>query len=391
MVKSLGKELCSVLLLVIASTVSLQSHGQLVNASLLPADIAVDPGDSFTIEVFLEPDQADFTVAQVALSFDPSIMAVNSINLSPNSLMTVPLPGTVVYNTNGFLFYAAFSFVNVSTSFTHLEINCTAGSEGITNVEFVTTGVQNTLFAFEGDDIAGVLTPCVVTVGTPFDCPGLQLNIGDPCDDGDPSTENDVVGPDCLCEGEPVCSNPFPLVDPMSMSEEFLTNGKVRFTWDAPIEALGCRIQGKPAGGGPLQVRTLIGGNFSQFTAPSNFFSPGLAYQWRVACGCSLNPLVAGNYTPYRFFIYPGSVIEVSPNPSNGPTNVNFQVSQDGKTTLEIIDLTGRIVDVLFAGDLTANESRNIAYDTSHLRNGVYLYRLTTDQEIIQEKFVKSN
>ncbi len=34
-----------------------------------------------------------------------------------------------------------------------------------------------------------------------FDCPELSLNIGDPCDDGNPNTDNDTVTEDCACEG----------------------------------------------------------------------------------------------------------------------------------------------------------------------------------------------
>ncbi len=44
-----------------------------------------------------------------------------------------------------------------------------------------------------------------------FDCEELGANIGDPCDDGDADTENDVVTDDCGCEGTPVvvtdCNN----------------------------------------------------------------------------------------------------------------------------------------------------------------------------------------
>ena len=38
-------------------------------------------------------------------------------------------------------------------------------------------------------------------VGISFDCPILQLDIGDPCDDGDNATYNDVVNGSCDCEG----------------------------------------------------------------------------------------------------------------------------------------------------------------------------------------------
>ena len=50
-------------------------------------------------------------------------------------------------------------------------------------------------------------------VGTPiivepeFDCPNLEANIGDSCDDGNDMTENDVVTEDCECMGTPIEQN----------------------------------------------------------------------------------------------------------------------------------------------------------------------------------------
>ena len=41
-----------------------------------------------------------------------------------------------------------------------------------------------------------------------YDCPGLQLNIGDSCDDGDPNTSNDTVNSNCECEGEQIYDCP---------------------------------------------------------------------------------------------------------------------------------------------------------------------------------------
>ncbi|NEN25918.1 hypothetical protein G3O08_20715, partial [Cryomorpha ignava] len=37
-----------------------------------------------------------------------------------------------------------------------------------------------------------------------FDCPDLEANFGDACDDGDDMTENDTVGTDCQCAGTPI-------------------------------------------------------------------------------------------------------------------------------------------------------------------------------------------
>jgi hypothetical protein len=44
-------------------------------------------------------------------------------------------------------------------------------------------------------------------VGTPYDCQNLNANIGSPCDDGDAATFGDVVLADCTCVGTPAQTN----------------------------------------------------------------------------------------------------------------------------------------------------------------------------------------
>ncbi|MDO5656560.1 MAG: pre-peptidase C-terminal domain-containing protein [Flavobacteriaceae bacterium] len=62
----------------------------------------------------------------------------------------------------------------------------------------------------DGDDTTenDVITEDCACLGTPippiYDCPELNANIGDACDDGDDTTENDVVTEDCACLGTPI-------------------------------------------------------------------------------------------------------------------------------------------------------------------------------------------
>jgi len=48
---------------------------------------------------------------------------------------------------------------------------------------------------------------CVCAGISIFECPDLQANIGDSCDDGDASTLNDVVDVNCVCQGNPIDTN----------------------------------------------------------------------------------------------------------------------------------------------------------------------------------------
>ena len=47
-----------------------------------------------------------------------------------------------------------------------------------------------------------IATTQCISCPLPFDCPSLEANIGDPCDDGNAGTENDIITADCVCIGE---------------------------------------------------------------------------------------------------------------------------------------------------------------------------------------------
>ncbi|MCB0626837.1 MAG: hypothetical protein KDC43_23695, partial [Saprospiraceae bacterium] len=59
---------------------------------------------------------------------------------------------------------------------------------------------QRVAESFDGS-VSGAPELCVQYTTVPFDCPAQQKNIGDPCDDGDLCTINDVIQPDCGCAG----------------------------------------------------------------------------------------------------------------------------------------------------------------------------------------------
>ncbi len=73
----------------------------------------------------------------------------------------------------------------------------------IVNDAWTTANNRNYFVSLGGTELpGGVIEPTGVPIGNcSFDCPGLGLNIGDACDDGNPDTDNDVVTAACECEG----------------------------------------------------------------------------------------------------------------------------------------------------------------------------------------------
>jgi hypothetical protein len=85
-----------------------------------------------------------------------------------------------------------------------------------------------------------------------------------------------------------------------------------------------------------------------------------------------------------------GATITSSPNPTAGASNVSFTNERAEYTTLELYDLSGRMVERIFNQVTNPGQAYQLQFDGSGLPNGVYMYRLTTESETIIDKFMIS-
>jgi len=69
------------------------------------------------------------------------------------------------------------------------------------------------------------------------------------------------------------------------------------------------------------------------------------------------------------------------PNPFNPETSIQFMLPESSEVTLEVYDTMGRRVQTLINGSVSAGEHR-VSFDGSALSSGVYLYRLSTGNEV---------
>jgi len=67
---------------------------------------------------------------------------------------------------------------------------------------------------------------------------------------------------------------------------------------------------------------------------------------------------------------------------------VTFETVVTERTLLEVYDMNGRNVSTLFNQVANAGQEYRIDFDGSALPNGVYIYRLTTENEVVVEKFM---
>ncbi len=82
------------------------------------------------------------------------------------------------------------------------------------------------------------------------------------------------------------------------------------------------------------------------------------------------------------------STLVSSPNPTTGTSFAAFSVAEAQMATLEVYDMSGRKIAELFRQDVQANAEYKVEFDGANLPNGVYIYRLTTLNEVAIEKFM---
>ncbi len=85
-------------------------------------------------------------------------------------------------------------------------------------------------------------------------------------------------------------------------------------------------------------------------------------------------------YLPENFALYPNY-----PNPFNSTTNIRFSLPEKQEVRLEVYDVIGRRVQVLINDEQPAGW-HTVQFDASRLASGVYIYRMTTENNVSSHK-----
>ena len=75
------------------------------------------------------------------------------------------------------------------------------------------------------------------------------------------------------------------------------------------------------------------------------------------------------------------------PNPFNPSTTISFSLSHPGHVSLQVYDLSGRLIDTLVDSQQAAGPQA-VTFDAGHLPSGTYVYRLTTPSGTQTKKMV---
>jgi hypothetical protein len=253
-----------------------------------------------------------------------------------------------------------------------------------------------TAFIDECDDCVGGSTgleACVQDCNGDFGGTAFIDNCGD-CVEGNTGLE--ACLPDCNgdfggtafldscdeCVGgntgeEPCCPIPFPALNEASLTTT-VNATSVDIGWESVLGQVGCQVQARLAGANSLLGSVILNGDADSFTIPGSVLSINQDYEWRVRCGCSQTPVIAGPFTTWQFFSTAvGSNLTAHPNPTNDQSTVTFTSEADDRGVVAVFDITGKEVAQLYAGDIEANQSYRLNFDASGLPNGIYICRYT--------------
>lgn len=82
------------------------------------------------------------------------------------------------------------------------------------------------------------------------------------------------------------------------------------------------------------------------------------------------------------------TILSSQPNPTSGASEVVFVTANTGRTLVEVFDMSGRNVATIFNENAQEGKEYRLDFNGHSLPNGVYIYKLTNDQESIIEKFL---
>lgn len=155
---------------------------------------------------------------------------------------------------------------------------------------------------------------------------------------------------------------------------------------------------------------TILGLNDGSATAETMFGVPPFVFEWSTgATTQAIENLAPGEYTVtvtdasgcidmQTVEILEGMVstqmieglqsFSIFPNPSNGQFNVKVSFDNPKNLTLEILDITGRIIQF---SPLEKAKEKQWSVDISNFASGLYLVKVKADGEFLTERILKDN
>ncbi|MBA3649861.1 MAG: T9SS type A sorting domain-containing protein [Chitinophagales bacterium] len=80
--------------------------------------------------------------------------------------------------------------------------------------------------------------------------------------------------------------------------------------------------------------------------------------------------------------------LSINPNPYKLVTTIKMSVSTTLQVNLQLLDMMGNLITVIYTGELTAGD-HTISYDGSNLNPGLYYLKLIGDNKWVTEQMIR--
>ena len=107
----------------------------------------------------------------------------------------------------------------------------------------------------------------------------------------------------------------------------------------------------------------------------NEFFQEYAARYWQAGGQDTFNVPVNIDDTGYEVPMV-ASLSQNYPNPFNPVTNLSFELPAQDQVTINVYDITGRVVATLVRNEAMSAGRHTVSFDASRLASGVYLYRM---------------
>ncbi len=257
-----------------------------------------------------------------------------------------------------------------------------------------------------------------------WDCPDLEANIGDPCDDGDPTTINNFANANCECEGETTmvgefCGNPINIsglpytttdntanygyfYDPqelpsnMDINIVFMEGKDVTYAYTpSQNEVIDVLVtdHGSWAGififtGCPFTQTVAFEGDPSaavDLSIPQLAVEAGVTYYFVISTGFQISS------TPYTLSIVAGTVdatdtnsftFAMYPNPVDRTESLTLS-SKSAIDRYEVFDITGKVIDAK-----TVSNQNEIQIGLDKYSSGLYILKVYSRSDFSVQKMI---
>ncbi len=94
------------------------------------------------------------------------------------------------------------------------------------------------------------------------------------------------------------------------------------------------------------------------------------------------------DHTPVNLYADKGFNLHQNfPNPTNGSTEIHFELPEKSKITINLYDISGRLVETLANGNYPHGLNQ-ITFNTSNLKPGTYFYRFSSEKHTATKKMI---